>query len=172
MSDIVKRLRAWGRLAPLVSDETYNKTEMKYGAQPRFDECADEIERLNAKVESLEAAIKAQANAVKILDRCKGTELAHLRKTHHEAKVAAKTLDSEREANAVLTAEIERLRAENARLREALGKAPSIAASFGEAFQGRNQSDYAQGYANACDTIEMVLTKLVSDTLAEQEETG
>lgn len=72
----------------------------------------DEIERLNAEVERLEAAIKTQANAVRILDQRKDTELWFLRKAHHEAKVSVKTLDSERKANALLTAEIERLRAE------------------------------------------------------------
>lgn len=67
------------------------------------NEAADEIERLRD-------AIKVQANAVRSLHYSETTEINRLRKTEREAHIAIETLDSERKANAILTAEIERLR--------------------------------------------------------------
>lgn len=87
--DIVARLRSMAAI----------------GWNPIGDEAADEIERLRE-------TIKRQANAVKTLQACEETEINRLRKTHHKAAIAERTLDSERDANALLTEEIERLRKE------------------------------------------------------------
>ena len=66
-------------------------------------EAADEIERLRN-------AITVQANAVRVLHEAETSELNHLRKNAQEAYTAKATLDSEREANKILTDENERLR--------------------------------------------------------------
>jgi hypothetical protein len=75
--------------------------------EPPFDyiahEAADEIERLRN-------AITVQANAVRVLLEAETSELNLLRKNAQEAYTAKATLDSEREANEILTDEIERLR--------------------------------------------------------------
>jgi len=68
-----------------------------------FTGAADEIERLRE-------AIKVQANAAKNLAWAKDQELTFYKNTRADNDTAIKTLDSEREANAVLTDEIERLR--------------------------------------------------------------
>lgn len=78
-----------------------------------------EINDLRAEIAQLREDLKVQSNAVWILDQCRDTEVSHLRKTHQQAETAAKTLDSEREANALLTAE-------NERLREALEKISAL----------------------------------------------
>ena len=66
-------------------------------------EAADEIERLRN-------AIKVQANAVRVLNEAETSELNRLRKNAQEAYTAKATLDSEREANKILTDENERSR--------------------------------------------------------------
>ena len=85
-----------------------------------FIKAADEIERLRRELNEARAAITIQARAAKTLQACEDREIALLRKDHHDARVAAKTLDSERAVNAALTDEIEHLRAREARLRDAL----------------------------------------------------
>lgn len=65
---------------------------------------ADEIERLSA-------TFKRVQGAAKTIMHHEGEELARLRKQAQEHHLAIRTLDSEREANALLTDEIERLRA-------------------------------------------------------------
>ncbi len=61
-------------------------------------------------IEQLQKAMVVQGNAVKVLHQAETSELNHLRKTAQEAYAAKMTLDSEREANKILTDEIERLR--------------------------------------------------------------
>ena len=61
-------------------------------------------------VERLRNAIKVQANAVRVLHEAEMSELNRLRKNAQEAYTAKATLDSEREANKILTDEIERSR--------------------------------------------------------------
>jgi len=87
MTDIVERLRE------------HNEPPFDYIAH----EAADEIEQLRN-------AIKVQANAVRVLHEAETSELNLLRKNAQEAYTAKATLDSEREANKILTDEIERLR--------------------------------------------------------------
>lgn len=65
---------------------------------------ADEIERLNAIVKRVQSAAKT-------IMHHEGDELARLRKQAQEHHLAVLTLDSEREANSMLTEEVERLRA-------------------------------------------------------------
>lgn len=65
---------------------------------------AEEIERLNAIVKRVQGAAKT-------IMHHEGEELARLRKQAQEHHLAMRTLDSEREANALLTDEVERLRA-------------------------------------------------------------
>ena len=77
-------------------------------------EAADEIERLRN-------AIKVQANAVRVLHEAETSELNLLRKNAQEAYTAKATLDSEREANKILTDEIERLREDRGNLFHAIG---------------------------------------------------
>ena len=60
-------------------------------------------------IEQLQSTIKTQANAVRVLHEAETSELNRLRKNAQEAYTAKATLDSEREANKILTDEIERL---------------------------------------------------------------
>jgi len=71
---------------------------------------ADRIEAQAAEIVRLRAAIKSQASAVRTLQANEQTEINILRAKRHEWHIAISSLDSEREANALLTAEIERLR--------------------------------------------------------------
>ncbi len=63
-----------------------------------------------AEIEKLEKAMKVQASAVRTLQANEETEINILRQQKREWHQAVSSLDSEREANAILTAEIERLR--------------------------------------------------------------
>lgn len=65
-----------------------------------------------AEIERLQEAIERQASAIRTLHANEQTEINTLRKKRHEWHHAVSSLDSEREANALLTAEIERLTAE------------------------------------------------------------
>jgi len=90
--DIVERLRDW------------NKFGVSRGDFVAYShEAADEIEQLRN-------AVKVQANAVRVLHEAETSELNLLRKNAQEAYTAKATLDSEREANKILTDEIEQLR--------------------------------------------------------------
>lgn len=76
------------------------------------EEAADRIEAQAAEIVKLEKAIKVQASAVRTLQANEETEINILRQQKREWHQAVSSLDSEREANAILTAEIERLREE------------------------------------------------------------
>ena len=107
--DIVERLRDW------------NKFGVSRGDFVAYShEAADEIEQLRN-------AVKVQANAVRILHEAEMSELNRLRKNAQEAYTAKATLDSEREANKILTDEIEKLR-------EALKKICHVTGSDMEAY--------------------------------------
>jgi hypothetical protein len=62
------------------------------------------------RIKDLENAIKIQAAAVKTLETAENRESNRLRKQEVEARQALRQLDSEREMNAILTDEVERLR--------------------------------------------------------------
>ena len=72
-----------------------------------------EVVDLRAENARLRTFMQRQAAAIRTLHECEKTEINRLRKEQHKWLVANSTLDSEREANALLTDE-------NARLREAL----------------------------------------------------
>lgn len=57
------------------------------------------------------ATLRKQFMSLKSLAFCLQEQLRHLQAERHAESVASKMLDSEREANALLTAEIERLKA-------------------------------------------------------------
>lgn len=90
--DIVERLRDWGKFGVSRGDFVAYSHE-----------AADEIDQLRN-------VIKVQANAVRVLHEAEMSELNRLRKNAQEAYTAKATLDSEREANKILTDEIERSR--------------------------------------------------------------
>ena len=71
---------------------------------------ADRIETQAREIERLKEAIKVQASAVRTLQANEATEINTLRQQKREWYHAVSSLDSEREANAILTTEIERLR--------------------------------------------------------------
>lgn len=73
-----------------------------------------------AEIERLKSAIKIQASAARALQVSTMQTVAHLEKKDRSEYQAAATLESEREANAMLTEEIERLRALNAEMEGAL----------------------------------------------------
>lgn len=59
------------------------------------------------------ATLRRQFLALKSLALCLEKQLRHIQADRHRERVASKMLDSEREANAILTAEIDRLKAES-----------------------------------------------------------
>jgi hypothetical protein len=63
------------------------------------------------KIERLQTAIKRQAGAAKTLRESTLAEVQHIRDAERKEYTATKTLQSERDANAILTEENERLRA-------------------------------------------------------------
>lgn len=91
MTDLITRLR----------DADANSVQRCLGSRI-FGEAAD-------RIEALEAAIARQASAVRTLQKCEEAEINVLRAKAKEAHAAVKTLDSEREANAMLTERIEAL---------------------------------------------------------------
>ena len=70
------------------------------------------IDDRDQRIADLENAIKIQAAAVKTLEAAEDRELNKLRKQEVDMHQALRQLESEREMNAILTDEIERLRAE------------------------------------------------------------
>lgn len=66
--------------------------------------------RLREETEQLRTFMQRQAAAIRTLHECEKTEINRLRKEQRKWFVANSTLDSEREANALLTDEIARLR--------------------------------------------------------------
>ncbi|HNW34437.1 MAG TPA: hypothetical protein PKM25_05865 [Candidatus Ozemobacteraceae bacterium] len=99
--------------------------------------CNHEIQRLNSELtrlraenERLKKGIETQANAVKMMEDAKTVELQRLRRGEDEARVARETLDSEREANAILTGENDRLRGVYAEMMEALTRIANICENF------------------------------------------
>lgn len=111
MTDIVERLSG---LYDEWNSPHSSPDGLPTGASIMLD-AADEITALRAENESLKTAIQRQANAMRTLEYCKKAEINILRQTHQQAHVAAMTLDSEKNANAILTEENERLRAERDR---------------------------------------------------------
>lgn len=75
------------------------------GHQTWLGLCEDAADR----IEALEAAIKRQAGAARTLRAHTLAEVQHLKETDRSEYNAAKSLDSEREANEILTAEVEAL---------------------------------------------------------------
>lgn len=81
---------------------------------------ADRIEELEKKNASLEAAIKRQAGAARTLRECTLAEVRHLSDMDRSEYFAVATVDSERDANAILTARIEELEAKLVKALKAL----------------------------------------------------
>lgn len=101
-------------------------------------EAADRIEAQAAEIVKLEKAIKVQASAVRTLQANEETEINILRQQKREWHQAVSSLDSEREANAILTAEVDRLR-------EALEKIARLRTDLSGDFSlGSKQSDIAR----------------------------
>ena len=77
----------------------------------------DALDELRAESDRLQKAIIRQAGAAKTLRECTLTEVQHLKDMDRSEYHAAASLDSERNANNVLTDENDKLRADNERLR-------------------------------------------------------
>ena len=105
MTDIVKVLRG-EELFPCKANAV---EEIRCG---RGDCTCDmlKMEKAAAEIERLRDAIKVQANAVRMLQASEDRQINVLKRKENDASVAISTLESEREANATLTDEIERLR--------------------------------------------------------------
>lgn len=80
----------------------------------------DTIIALCGEIDDLRVAINRQAGAAKTLRECTLAEVQHLKNMDRSEYHAAATVDSERQANAMLTEEVERLRSENERLRRGM----------------------------------------------------
>ena len=79
--------------------------------ETRAEQAEDKLSEVTAERERLQAAIKRQAGAAKTLREATLAEVQHLRDKDRSEYIDYKTLDSEREANAKLTEEVERLQA-------------------------------------------------------------
>ena len=88
-------------------------------AAPALLASAARAAELEQEVSRLRSAINWQAAAVRMLHANEETEINRLRKQQQQWHQAVASLDSEREANAMLTAEVERLQ----RILTALGAA-------------------------------------------------
>lgn len=75
-----------------------------FTCEAKLIEAAETIERM-------ENDIKVQSNAVKMLDGAWAKEINYHRKKAQEYDISINTLDGEREVNAILTEEIDRLKA-------------------------------------------------------------
>lgn len=128
MSDITERLRdmacSQDALAPY---DCFDDSEL-------LVEAADEIERLRA-------AIERQRGAARTIMIHEAGELRELRAKRVEWHAATSTLDSEREANAILTAENERLRAAAIDVAASLAAAISLLERGGKAAKKAAPSD-------------------------------
>jgi predicted nucleic acid-binding Zn-ribbon protein len=110
------------------------------------------IEEQAAEIERLKKAIKIQASAVRTLQANEDTEINILRKQKREWHQAVLSLDSEREANAILTTEIEQWKVDYdcammdvERLREALERIARLRTDLSGDFSlGSHQSDIAR----------------------------
>jgi len=78
---------------------------------------------MSDRIEELEAAIRRQAAASKTLRQSTLSEVQHIKDNERKAYVATKTLDSERDANAILTEENEALSTRIEELEAKLAKA-------------------------------------------------
>jgi len=74
----------------------------------------DMLEEAAAEITRLRATVARVQGAAKTIMIGEADELRRLRERHREWHLAIQSLDSERDANAILTEENERLRAENA----------------------------------------------------------
>lgn len=142
--DLVKRLRA---------NITYSYMPMAIRHQ--LAEAAERIERL-------ERAIERQASAVRTLQNCEETEINRLRSKERDAHAAVSTLDSEREANAILTAQIETAEHQRdealAALREALDAASRVAEAE------INNAGTGDGWQSACNIRNEILALIEKET--------
>lgn len=96
------------------------------------------IERLEADLEKERATVRRVQSAAKTIMHAEGEELKSLREKSQAAHLAVLSLDSEREANARLTDEIESLRAQLAqeRLAGAMAMREACAKVADEAIMG------------------------------------
>lgn len=103
---------------------------------------ATALEARDAEIARLKQAIKTQAAAVRTLHHHEGSEINILRAKQTEAHRAVVTLDSEREANAILTEELAERDARIAELREALGDARRIIAEIDDYMKRPERGDW------------------------------
>ena len=82
-----------------------------------------DLERIADRIEELEAAIKRQAGAARTLRQLTLAEVQHLSDMDRSEYFAAQTLNSERDANAILTDRIEELEAKLVKAVDAISEA-------------------------------------------------
>lgn len=105
--------------------------------------CAAENQALRERAEAAEAAIKRQAGAAATLRTLTLSEVQHLKDMDRSEYNAARTLDGEREANAMLTEEVDRLNAALTAARRA------EAAAWNDAIEAAGNLESIHGYSNA-----------------------
>ena len=97
-----------------MSEEDFDTISEEYeqalaNMQREYDKRGERIEELEKQNASLEAAIKRQAGAARTLREYTLAEVRHLSDRDRSEYFAAQTVDSERDANAMLTERIEEL---------------------------------------------------------------
>ena len=129
-------------------------------------EAANALDAKDARIAELETAIKRQAGAAKTLRNSTLAEVQHIKDNERKEYIAIKTLDSEREANAILTEENEALQARIAELEERntdLGEAVAYATQrIAEADAERDeQVQWVKDLADDVIKLEAKLAKAV-----------
>ena len=73
----------------------------------RIEELEAQLAKVTVERDELDAAIKRQAGAARTLRQYTLSEVQHIKDNERKEYVATRTLDSERQANAILTDELE-----------------------------------------------------------------
>ena len=136
--DLVRRLAC-----PYPKDEDVEEVTLPVWVISLTTEAADRIEELEKRNASLEAAIKRQASAARTLRECTLAEVRHLSDRDRSEYFAAQTVDSERDANAMLTDRIEELEGQ---LKTVLDRETSILRYY--------DAKIDEAYAKLADAVE------------------
>lgn len=125
VEEVIARLKKYDEFGPLSCVALHPETP-GYSTGGLFGDAAnarDMILALAAERDALQAAIKRQSGAARTLRIHTLAEVQHLKDMDRSEYIAAKTVEGEREANAILTEENDALRAEVERLRDAIKRA-------------------------------------------------
>ena len=145
--DLVRRLAF-----PYPKDEDVDEVTLPLWVLELTTEAAD-------RIEELEAAIKRQAGAARTLRQLTLAEVQHLSDMDRSEYFAAQTLNSERDANAILTERIEELEVELSNVKLELNGAVKLLTAAGDGLRLMVRVEMAEAkLAVAVEALEDVNT--------------